>query len=118
MLHAIGEADPRKCGARTLAPGPPSDTAIDERQLDVLECGGPCQQLKRLEDETDLAIAEIRERIVAEATHVSAAQPIHARAGRVEAAKDVEQRALARTGCADDGDVLAANDGEADLAQR
>src|SRR5262249_15280075 len=118
VLHALAQAHPRQRAHRQLAPLARAHAAVDERQLDVLQRRGARQELERLEDEANLAVAQRRQRVLAQTAHVLAAQAVGAPARRVEAAEDVEQRRLARPGLPDDGHVLAALDGEAHLAER
>ena len=81
-----------------------------------------------LEDEADLFVAELRELRLAEHPGVLSIDIDAARrvervaldvllAGPVQAAEEVEQRALARAAGAHDGDVLVAADRERDAAE-
>ena len=64
VVHAVREPDrlERRLGAG--APLGPRHAAVDERQLDVRERGRARQELEGLEDEADLAVAEVGERVV------------------------------------------------------
>src|SRR5690606_31699434 len=75
-------------------------------------------QLEALEHEADLAVARAGPLVVRQVLDVLAVEPVVAAGGRVEAAQDVEQRALARARRADDGRHLAARDLEPGPGQR
>ncbi len=91
-----------------------ANAAVHQRQLDVGQRRLAGQQLKVLEDEADLAVADIGELIIVHVRDVFAIQLVAAARGRVEAPHHVHQRALARARLADDRDPLAALDAEID----
>ena len=93
-------------------------SAIHQRMGHVLEGRRSRQQLKILEDEADLAIANPRQPGFVEACHILAVEAIGARGGPVQASQDVQQRGLSRTGGADERDRLTAMDSQMDVIQR
>ncbi len=93
----------------------PSD---GEREGDVLLDGQEGYEVEGLEDETRLLTPQPRRLAVREATdHVAVEDDLTAR-GPVQAAEQVEQRALARARRAHEGDELTTSDREGDAAQR
>ena len=69
---------------------------VGQRELDVLEDGVLLDQVVRLEDEAEVAAADLGELVVVEPGDVAAAQEVLAAGRAVEAAQQVEHRALAR----------------------
>ena len=76
------------------------------------------QQVERLKDEADFAIADVGELVVVELAHQPPREPVVALARRVQAADQVHQRGFSRAGRAHDGDVFALANLHADAAQR
>ena len=70
-----------------------------------------------LEDEADLAVAERGQLALAHRRQRLAVEPDLARGRPVERAEDVQQRALADPGLADDDHLLARRDVEVEVAQ-
>src|SRR6185437_7681021 len=95
-------ADRRQHGEGALAPLPRRGADEQQRVLDVLIGREHGDQAESLEDEADVARAEIRERVVAEPFQIRAADLDAAGARRVDAADEVEQRGLAAAGGPDD----------------
>ena len=83
---------------------------VGQRELDVLEHGVLRDQVVRLEDEAEVAAADLGELVVVEPRDVATAQEVLAAGRAVEAAQQVEHGALARAGGAHDGDVFAGVD--------
>src|SRR5207302_9874689 len=83
---------------------------VNQRHLDVVHRGHARNQVVGLEDETDLSIADPGQLIVAQGGHVVAVENVTAGRGLVQAADQVHQRALARTGWAHDGDEFSLRD--------
>ena len=79
---------------------------------------GARQQIEALEHEADAPAADARQRRLIQLRDVDALEQVVAAGRAIEAAEDVHQRRLARTGGAHDGDELAAVNGEAHAAQR
>src|SRR5690606_10407462 len=86
--------------------------AIRQRQFDVLEDREVADQVERLEDEADLAVADLRPLRVIELLDRRAVQPIPATARRIEQPQDRQQRRLAAAGRPFDRDVVALVDVE------
>ena len=80
---------------------------VGERELDVLEHGVLLDQVIRLEDEAEVAAADLGQLVVVEPGDVAIAQEILAAGRAVEAAQQVEHGALARARGSHDGDVFA-----------
>ena len=80
---------------------------VGQRELDVLDDRVLLDQVVRLEDEADVAAPDLGQLVVAELGDVAVAEDVLAAGGSVEAAEQVEHRALARARGAHDGDVLA-----------
>ena len=89
-----------------------------ERQHDVFDCGQVIQQMETLEHEAKRAQANARPVGVAQRPDVLAIEAHRAFARRIEQADQLQERALARTGGAHDGDQLTRLDAHADVAQR
>ena len=75
-------------------------------------------EVEALEDEPDLAVAQVGEVVLGDVAHVDAVEQVAPGGRRVEAADDVHQRALAAARAAHDGHVLAARDAQRDAGQR
>src|SRR6185369_2159932 len=91
---------------------------VVEGQLDVLQCRGTRQEIKVLEDEADLTIAQCSARIGGERGDVGPGEATGATRRSVEAADDVHEGRLARSRRTHDGDELPYPDVERDAAQR
>src|SRR5207244_2824347 len=85
-----------------------------QRKHDVLQCGQRRQELKRLEHETEQTLPQRGARILVETAERRAGEAHVTPRGPVEPGKQAEQRRLARSGRADDGDCLSRGDIEAD----
>ena len=91
---------------------------VNQRQLDVGECGRAREQIERLKDKTDLAIADIGQLVVDHRRHVSPGELVATGRGRIEAAQHVHEGRLAGTRGSHDGEVFVAVDLHRDAAQR
>jgi hypothetical protein len=92
--------------------------AVRQRQLDVLVDGEIADQVERLEDEADLAVAYARPVRGGELRDVLAVQQVLPVRRRIEQPEQREQRRLAAPRRARDGDVLAAADLQVDRRER
>ena len=92
----------RRWRSARLTPG------VGERQLDVGQRARARDEVEALEDEADLAVAQVGELVLVGAADVEAVEPVDAAGRHVQAAEDVHQRALAAARAAHDRDVLAA----------
>ena len=117
-MHAAGHPDGAKRAFGPLPALRASQPGIRERELHVDERAGACDEVEALEDEADLAVAQVGEIVLVHFADIDAVDQI-APAGRdVQAAEDVHQRALAAAGAAHDRDEVARVDQERDVAQR
>src|SRR5271157_5203400 len=85
VVHAVCYADRRQrvfCAFDTLFG---RDAGVDERQFHVVQRGCAREQIERLENESDLFVADARQFIVVEFADQLSIEPITAFAGRVEA---------------------------------
>ena len=94
-------------GQRPLAPLAGRDAGVDEGQLDVGLGRRPLDEVEALEDEAQVPVADPGQLVVVELRHVGAADEVAARRRCVEAAEDVEHRALPAPGAAGDGHEVA-----------
>src|SRR5262245_2959103 len=69
---------------------------IDHRKLDILHCTGTCQQIERLEHESDVPIADCGEGGIIERCDLNALEIIGAAGWTIEASENVYERGLAR----------------------
>jgi len=95
VVDAIGEPDPVQGGERAPPAFPRLHPGVGERQLDVGQRRRARDQLERLEDEPDLAVAHHRQLVLVEAAGVHPVEQVATAGGGVEAADDVHQRGLA-----------------------
>ena len=65
---------------------------IDQRKLDILDRVQSREQVVRLEDETDVLVANAGELAVGELSNVLAGEDVRAAIGHVEASEDVHER--------------------------
>ena len=92
--------------------------AVEQRQLDILHRGGAREQIEALENETDLAVADVGQLVAIESGDVGAVEQVTAARRAVEAAEHVHQGRFARAARAHDGDELAALDLQRNAAHR
>jgi len=118
MEHAVAEADVFEGVAGTFEARRLAQTGVNERKLDVVQRIGAWQQIERLENETNLAVADLGELVVDHVRDVLAVELVAAGRRRIEAAEHVHQGGLAAAGRSHDGDILVAMDLEGDPAQR
>ena len=104
----------RRPARRSAAPEP----GVGERQLDVRQRRGPRHEVEALEDEADLAVAQVSELVLGDVADVDAVEQVAPGGGRVEAAEHVHQRPLAAARAAHDGHELAPRDAQRDAGQR
>ncbi len=80
---------------------------VEQRDLDVFDDRVLRQQVVGLEDEADVAAADLGELVVVHVGDVFVAEEIMAAGAAVEAAEQVQQRGFARAGRAHQGDEVA-----------
>ena len=119
MLQTVAEANFDECLDGTRATFLGFDLGIvHQGQFDVLDRCGLGQQVVVLEDEADLAVAELGALIAAHPAYRHAIKEVFARGGRVEATYLVEQCGFARARSALDGHELTFVDLERDTTER
>src|SRR5439155_1241072 len=91
---------------------------VDQRKLHVLDGVEARQQVEGLEHEADVLVADRRELVVGELSHVLPGEHVRAGIGYVEATEDVHERRLARARGTHDRDELARSDVEIDAPER
>ena len=112
VVHAVLQADP----AQHL-PGLLQGLAIGkmagrvrERHRHVFQGARARQQVEILEDEAELVVAHQGALVVGQRRHILTVEPVFARRRAVQAAQDVHQRALARSGGPHQRDQFPAGD--------
>src|SRR5207253_10360380 len=96
----------------------PGGARVHEWQLEVARHGRARDEVEVLENEPDLAVADVRELEVIERPDVDAVEEIRALRRQIETADDVHQRRLAAARASDDREVVPALEREVHLAQR
>src|SRR5690606_4062568 len=91
---------------------------VRQRQLDVLEHREVADQIERLGDEADLAVANLRALRMVELLDRRAVQPVAAAARRIEQPEDRQKRGLAASRRAFDRHVVAFLDVEVHARER
>ena len=97
VIHPVAQLHGLERFLCALEPGIGRRPVVDERQLDVVERGGPRQQVEGLEDEADFLVADVGQLVVGKLADQPAVQPVAALGGRVQAADEVHQRGFARS---------------------
>src|SRR6266478_793584 len=108
MGGAVSESDKSKRLARPLLAFCFADARVQRGQFDVFQSGGARQQVEALKNETDFAIADGGQLLLAEAGDLDAFQQIASSAGFVEAAQNIHERRFTAAAGAHDGDELPA----------
>src|SRR5690606_397763 len=81
--------------------------AVAQRHVAVVEQVEVRDQVEALEDEADLAVAQLRARVVGQTAHVLAVEQVFAPGEGLQQARDVEEGGLARARGAGDRNELA-----------
>src|SRR6478672_1498968 len=113
VRRTVSERDRIERSTRTPPPLGWRDAAtvgIDERQFDVFESGRPGQQVETLKDEPHLLVSNQRQLVVRQLRDVTSVQQVMAGGRAIQAADDVHERRLARTGWSDHRDEFAGID--------
>ena len=119
MIHAFAEADALQKILRALQ-GVFVGAGIsvgERRDEDVFEDRALWEEMVALENESDAAIADFGDFLVVERRDFLAAEQDFSGSGAIERADQIEQRAFAGTGRADDGERFAGRDGEVEIGQ-
>ena len=101
-----------------LAPFAGRQTAVNHRQLDVLEHIELGQQIEELKHEPDLSVPDAGQLARRGVLDHGPVELDRAAGGRVEATQDVHQRGFAAARRADDGDEFTLQDVERHVVQR
>jgi hypothetical protein len=117
VLHAVRHTDPLESLLHAVLALFGGHAPVGEGQLDVLVDRQVADQVERLEDEADLAVADAGPLGEREVGHLLLVQHVLAVAGRIEQAQDRQQRGLAAAGGAGDRDVLTVADLHVDPRQ-
>ena len=96
----------------------PSEVAVEQRKLDVLDCRSAREQIEALKNESDFRVANHSALIAIELRDVDAVEHVGAGRRTIETSDDVHQRRFAGTGRTHDGDELAFIDVEVDARER
>ena len=118
VVGAVGEVDLLQRAQRAPVALAAGDALVHQRHLDVLQRGGPRQQVEALEHEADHPAAHVGELGAGQPRHVLAVEQVAAAGGLVEAAHDVHHRGLAGARRPHDRDRRAGVDRQVDAAQR
>ncbi len=73
------------------------DTAVDQRQLDILDSTLPFEKIETLEDKAELAIAQVSELRLVEPANVLPIQAIRAARGPIQTTQNVHECRFPRT---------------------
>ena len=79
VVHPVVETDGAQRGLGPLASPPAPHPGVDEGELDVGEGGRAGDEVEALEDEADLAVADVGRLVVLQAERVDAVEPVAAR---------------------------------------
>src|SRR5439155_9257001 len=107
VSDALLETDPLEQLERARARGHHRPAPDQARQHDVLERGEVGEEMVELEDEPDLAVAEVGEPTLRASEDLLPVEEEPAAGRLVERAQQMEQRALSDPRLADDGHPLA-----------
>ena len=90
---------------------------VDQRQFHIFLGGEAGNQIKALENKTDLFIADIREFIIGHTCHIDAIQIIIPGSGGIQTAQHIHESGLAGAGMSDDCHKFAMVNGDTDAIQ-
>ena len=116
-METIAEAYPFQgfCGQRnTLLFG---NAGVDQRQINIFKGGLLWQQVKALENETDIVKPRVGKLIIGIGENVLPVQMISAGSGFVQTADNIHQRCFAGTGGAHDRQIFPFRHGEGNVLQ-
>ncbi|MPN10839.1 hypothetical protein SDC9_158136 [bioreactor metagenome] len=91
---------------------------IDQRQFDIRQSAHAGEQVKVLEDEADLTVADARELLFGILLNRLPVQDIFAAVGHIQTTDDVHQRGLAAAAWPDNAHKFAFIDGQIGAVQR
>ena len=107
MLGAVADVHPLQDGSNHFLALGWLHTEVGEREFDILEDVQFVYQVEALEDEADIALANLRALLFFEVANFFVAQVIVALGGVVEQAQNIQERGFTATRGAHDGDELA-----------
>ena len=96
MVHTLRQGYALQSCRRPLHPLLGRHAGIDHGQGDILQGIVPWKQVEGLEDEADLAVADIGQLAVLHLAYIHPIEDVMAAAGRVQTAQDVHKCGLAR----------------------
>ncbi len=76
VRHAVSQIDRGECLFGHLMSLGRSDATVDQRQFDIVQGGGPSQQVEGLKDKTHFLIANARQLVVVHLGDVFAVEPV------------------------------------------
>src|SRR5687768_16487531 len=109
MVIPLAEANAIERGKRTLVPLGRlhrSFVPIEKGQFDVVEGRGALEQVETLEHEADLLIADLGQLVLRQLRDVSTVQFVDSARRSVQAARNMHERRLSRSGRTGHGDEL------------
>jgi hypothetical protein len=118
VIDAIFEADQRQSLERPLLALDARDAPVDQRQLDIFEGAGACQQVETLKNEANIVPAQHGQAVARQLGHLHVGQAILTRRRSIQTAQDVHARRLARPARTHDRYELAALDAQIDAVER
>jgi hypothetical protein len=118
MAHPVAQANPLECLAGLFPSLLTSNPGVDQRELDVVQAGGPRQQVESLEHEADLLVPDPGQLVVLQLRYPVAIEPVLPTCGTVETADQVHQRRFARPRRSHDCHELVLADGHVHAAER
>src|ERR1700682_4853110 len=117
MIGPVGQTDHLQRFHRASTPFSFINAAVQRRQFGILERGRPRQQIKSLKDKPYFAVANSRQLVFLKPGDIDAFEQMLARAGFVQASKNIHERGFTAAARAHDGDELSAPDLETYAAQ-
>src|SRR4030095_1132345 len=84
----------------------------------IFKCRSACQEIETLEDEAELLVAQIRERIAVQAVYVHAIEDVVATRRSIQTAKKIHERGFAGSGSSHHCEHLTTLHLQVDAAQR
>ena len=91
VRHAVGEIDFAERGLGHFVTLGSRNTAVDQRQLDVMQRGRARQQIERLKYKANFLIANTRQLVVIHLRNILAVEPVLTLRSRVQAADQIHQ---------------------------
>ena len=118
VAFPMGQADPFQSLVGSAVPLVTSDTAVEERQLDVFQRGRTRQERRQMEDEPDLPVPDVGAPTVEECRRLLSTKEIATGIRSLQQRQEVHQSGFARTRAAADGQKLALAYGQRNIGNR